>query len=88
MIIIIKHDFLGRARPKNSENPKMNKLRPDSNEQFLRLEIPTPVIMPNITQNKPPTTGSGIVTKIDANFPLREKMIYFKGAFQGNMPLR
>ena len=53
--------------------PKTKRLRLDSSEQFFKFDNPTPVIMANITQNRPPTTGSGIVTKIDENFPQHEK---------------
>ena len=56
-------------KPIKSEKPKTNKFRLDSSEQFFRFERPTPVIIANMTQNKPPTTGSGIVTKMEENLP-------------------
>lgn len=34
-----------------------------------RLDIPTAVIIPNITRNIPPMTGTGMVIKIAPNFP-------------------
>ena len=64
--------YLGRARPINNENPKTKRFLPECNEQFLRFDNPTPVIIPNMTKNNPPTTGSGIVTKSDENFPHKE----------------
>ena len=66
---------LGRASPTKSEKPKTNRFRLDSNEQFFMFDKPTPVIIANMTQNNPPTTGSGIVTNSDENFPHKEKVI-------------
>ena len=34
-----------------------------------RLDIPTAAIIPNITRNMPPITGSGMVIKTAPNFP-------------------
>ena len=59
----------------NKENPKTKRFLPECNEQFLRFESPTPVIIPNMTKNKPPTTGSGIVTNKEENFPHKENRI-------------
>ena len=73
--ILLRNIYLGRARPINKENPKTNKFLPECNEQFLRFESPTPVIIPNMTKNKPPTTGSGIVTNNEENFPHSENTI-------------
>ena len=73
--IFLRNIYLGRARPINKENPKTNRFLPECNEQFLRFESPTPVIIPNMTKNKPPTTGSGIVTNNEENFPHRENTI-------------
>jgi hypothetical protein len=36
---------------------------------YCRFEIPTAVIIPNIQQNTPPTTGSGMVENNAPNFP-------------------
>ena len=65
--------YLGKASPTKMAKPKTNKLRLDSSDTFFRLERPTPVIMANMTQKRPPTTGSGMVTKIDENLPQHEK---------------
>ena len=73
--IFLRNIYLGRARPINKENPKTNRFLPECNEQFLRFDSPTPVIIPNMTKNKPPTTGSGIVTNNEENFPHRENAI-------------
>ena len=59
----------------NKENPKTKRFLPECNEQFFRFESPTPVIIPNMTKNKPPTTGSGIVTNKEENFPHKENRI-------------
>ena len=68
----LKSGYLGRARPMNNENPKTKRFLPECKEQFLRFDNPTPVIIPNMTKNRPPTTGSGIVTNSDENFPHNE----------------
>ena len=73
--ILLQNIHLGRARPINKENPKTNRFLPECNEQFLRFESPTPVIIPNMTKNNPPTTGSGIVTNREENFPHKENTI-------------
>ena len=67
--------YLGSARPINSENPKTKRFLPECKEQFLRFDSPTPVIIPNMTKNNPPTTGSGIVTNSEENFPHNENTI-------------
>jgi len=72
----------GIAIPVNNENPKIKIFRELERSQYFKFEIPTPVIKPNMTQNKPPITGSGIVTKNAENFDKRPKIwvwnfIYF-----------
>lgn len=45
--------------------------------QFItcKLDIPTAAIIPNITRNMPPMTGSGMVIKTAPNFPNMPRMI-------------
>ena len=73
LTITVTH--LGNAKPQKRAKPKMKRFLLDWIEQFFKFEIPTPVIIPNITQKSPPTTGFGIVTKIEANFPKRDNPI-------------
>ena len=70
----------GSAIPAKSEKPKMKTLRELDKSQYLRLAMPTPVMSPNMTQNKPPITGSGMVTKNAENLENMPRMIRTKAA--------
>ena len=65
----------------------LNKLKKSTNtnlDEFIstncRLLIPTAAIIPNITKNKPPITGSGIVTNILPNLLSIPRMRYITPA--------
>lgn len=65
----IKLSTFGRARPKKTENPSTKRFLAELRSTNWRVEKPTAVIMANMTQNTPPTTGSGMVTNRAHNLP-------------------
>lgn len=56
-----------KTNGKNSETPIMYRFRDDLKSTYCRADKPNAVIIPNITQNKPPTTGSGTIIKTAPN---------------------
>lgn len=53
----------------------MNRFLDEFKSTNCKLDIPTAVIIPNITMNTPPTMGSGIVANRAPNFPRMARRI-------------
>lgn len=56
-----------KTNGKKSEIPIMYRFRDDLKSTYCKADKPNAVIIPNITQNRPPTTGSGIIMKTAPN---------------------
>ena len=54
---------LGRTKEKKIEKPKTKRFLGELRSTNWRLERPTAVMIPNITEKMPPMIGSGMVTK-------------------------
>lgn len=59
----------------NKENPNTNRFLEEFKSTYCKDDNPTAVVMANMTQNTPPTTGSGMVTKRAPIFPNIPKII-------------
>lgn len=67
--------YLGAIRPTSNEVPMITRFLLDFRDTNCRLDSPTDVTIPKLTNTMPPRTGSGSRVKMAPNFPISPQKI-------------